>query len=236
MAREIFFVADDFGLDANTNAAIIHAHQKGALHGAALMMGQPGTEEAVKLALANPKLQIGFHLHLNDSLPLTLSQWPWKKSPAKAGFSIAFSSNARQLVRREIQQQWSAFQATGLSCVFINAHHHLHTHPFVYFTLLQILSPEFKGWIRLGAIKNFGKCPSPSHLFINCFFRFYRKHCPFRSSNTLWGVDRTFRMCSKEIAPILSQLSEGIHEFIFHPRKIGDDPDTTCLIDLQSYV
>lgn len=236
MAREIFFVADDFGLDSDTNAAIIHAHQQGTLHGAALMMGQPGTEEAIKLAQANPKLKVGFHLHLNDSQPLTTSQWPWKKSPAKAGFMIGFSPTARQLVRQEIQKQWTAFQETGLSCAFVNVHHHLHTHPFVYFTLLKTINSEFKGWIRLGSVKKLEASFSLSYPIINSFFKFYRKHCPFRFSDSLWGVDRTFRMNAKEIIPVLSQLPDGLHEFIFHPRKIGDDPDTTCLLDLRSCV
>ena len=235
MAREIFFVADDFGLDSNTNAAIIYAHQKGALQGAALMMGQPGTKEAISLALANPSLQIGFHLHLNDSIPLTQSQWPWEKSPTKAGFAIGFSSTARQLVRQEIQQQWNAFQATGLSCAFVNAHHHLHTHPFVYSLLLKTIRPNFRGWVRLGNIRNF-ETTSFSSAIINFIFKIYRKWCPFPTSQTLWGIDRTFRMSSREIIPILSQLPDGIHEFIFHPRKISDDLDTTCLIDLSSWV
>lgn len=234
MAREIFFTADDFGLDSETNAAIIYAHQKGILHGTALMMGQPGTEEAVKLARENPMLEIGFHLHLNDSQPLTIEKWPWKQSPAKAGFTVAFSLNARELVRHEIEQQWKAFQSTGLTCAFVNTHHHLHTHPFIYSSLLRTISPKFKGWMRLGDVKKFGPTSQMTSSIINFIFKAYRNHCPFRTSDTLWGIDRTFRMNSQEIAEVISKLPGGFHEFIFHPRKIRDDLDTACLLALRS--
>jgi predicted glycoside hydrolase/deacetylase ChbG (UPF0249 family) len=236
MSREIFFTADDFGLSSEVNAAILHAHHNGTLHGAALMMGQPGTEEAIALARATPSLKIGFHLHLNDSQPLTTKQWPWGNSPAKAGFAIGFSSTARGLVRHEIQQQWQAFQATQLPCAFINAHHHLHAHPYVYFTLIKMIHPHFQGWIRLGKAREFDKNNKKilSTALANRFFQFYKKFHSFRMTNTLWGIDRTFCMNPQEIRQAIVQLGDGLHEFIFHPRKIHNDPDTECLLALRS--
>src|ERR1700677_230688 len=120
------------------------------------MMAQPATEEAVSITRKTPTLQIGWHLHLNDSRPATVADWPWGKSPARAGWSIGLFRSARELVRREIFRQWELFQATGLECRFINCHHHLHAHPFVYRTLLEALGPDFKGWIRLGRLSPFG--------------------------------------------------------------------------------
>src|ERR1700690_3267244 len=75
--REVFFIADDFGMSPEVNRAIIHAHRHGVLHGASLMMGQPATEDAVRLARDNPSLQVGWHLHLCDSQPITCSAWSW---------------------------------------------------------------------------------------------------------------------------------------------------------------
>src|SRR5271168_1473148 len=101
MAKEVIFVADDFGMTSEINDAILHAHLSGHLNGAALMMAQPATAAAVKLARAHPSLQIGWHLHLNDSLPATTDRWPWGASPARAGFSIGLLPRARALMRRE---------------------------------------------------------------------------------------------------------------------------------------
>ncbi|MEZ5404913.1 MAG: ChbG/HpnK family deacetylase [Verrucomicrobiia bacterium] len=234
MAREIFFTADDFGLTSEVNAAIIHAHHHGKLHGAALMMGQPATEEAITLARKTPSLQIGLHLHLNDSQPLTMQRWPWDQSPTQAGFAIGFSSQARELARREIQQQWQAFQATDLPCAFINAHHHIHAHPYVYYTLLQTISYQFQGWIRLGKTQTFKNKTNLPTILMNHFFRLYKKFHSFRMTNTLWGVDRTFCMNPDEIRQTIVSLGDGLHEFIFHPRKIRNDLDTECLLALRS--
>src|SRR5476649_2752184 len=116
MAKEVIFVADDFGMDRETNEAILYAHTSGHLTGAALMMAQLGTEDAVAKARAHPALQIGWHLHLNDSVPATTDRWPWGASPARAGFAIGLSPSARRLMRKEIARQWELFQATGLEC------------------------------------------------------------------------------------------------------------------------
>jgi len=87
MKKQIVLVADDFGMDAKINEAILHAHVAGGLHAAALMMAQPGTEEAVAMARAHPRLQIGWHLHLNDSCPATMARWPWVLHLSRLGLA-----------------------------------------------------------------------------------------------------------------------------------------------------
>ncbi len=76
MAKEHIFVADDVSMNGEINDAILHTHLSGQLSGAALMMGQPATGEAVAMAHANPTLQIGWHLHIRDSFRSTVECWP----------------------------------------------------------------------------------------------------------------------------------------------------------------
>jgi hypothetical protein len=233
MAKELIFVADDFGMNSEINDAILHAHLSGHLTGAALMMAQPGTAEAVVLARGNPSLQIGWHLHLNDSIPATTDRWPWGPSPARAGLSIGLSQNARQLMRREVARQWELFQATGLECRFINSHHHLHSHPFVYRALLDVVGSRFGGWIRLGKPRAF-RSPSFSPLWsiLNwTYLERRRRLSAWRTTDTLWGVRP--RLDAEEVCAIVAILPDGFHEFLFHPRN-RSCPDTLCLIQLKS--
>jgi predicted glycoside hydrolase/deacetylase ChbG (UPF0249 family) len=206
--REVFFIADDFGITREANAAIVRAHREGALHGASLMMGQPATADAVALPKQTPTLQVGWHLHLSDSQPVTCATWPWGKSHWHAGFAIAFSP---ALMRREVAAQWEQFQATGLRCAFVNSHHHLHAHPFVFAELLKVLPADFGGWIRRGG--------------------WWRG--PFRVSDTLWGVHRTFRMNAAEVRAETTKLPAGLHEFLFHPRNVEHDCDFQALMELK---
>ncbi len=237
--KQVLCIADDFGADDATNEAIVHSHRHGALAGAALMMGQPGTAGAVELAGRSPTLQVGWHLHLCDSRPLTQEAWPWGASPARAGFAIGFSARARTLARREIREQWAAFRATGLPCRFVNSHHHIHVHPFVLRALVETLGEAFGGWLRWGRPRFFDRGRGDLlHRGVWLLLQAPRRRTlPFRLSTTAWGIDRTFRMNPAEVARVLPDLGEGLHEFIFHPRHRAGrsgpaDPDTRCLEEL----
>jgi predicted glycoside hydrolase/deacetylase ChbG (UPF0249 family) len=235
MAKEVIFVADDFGMNSEINKAILHAHACGSLDGASLMMGQPATDEAVKIALATPSLEVGWHLHLNDSVPATMEEWPWGASPARAGFSVGLSPRGRALMRREVARQWELFQATGLECRFVNSHHHLHAHPHIYRALLDVIGPQFPGWIRLGQARAFHA--TPLTLLWSALSQTYlnrrRRLSAWRSTDTLWGLDRVFRMNATEVQAAISALPDGFHEFLFHPRT-RSCPDTLCLLELKS--
>ena len=233
MTCKIVFTADDFGLNDNTNEAIIHSYQNGVLTGAALMVGQPGSENAVALAQEHPGLEIGWHLHIVDSQPLSLEEWPWR-TPTEAGFAIGFSRRKRELVREEIELQWNSFLKTGLRCCFVNGHHHLCIHPFVRKTLVATLGNEFDGWLRWGEPRFFGTNQISFHLLYRLLQAPHRASLPFNASSTLWGIDRTFNMNAKEVEAVLPTLSDGLHEFMFHPRHIKSDKDTQCLMELKN--
>jgi len=235
MAKKVYFIADDLGMTREINKAIIHTHLAGALSGAALMMAQSGTDDAVYCARNHPTLNIGWHLHLNDSQPATTDAWPWGDSPTAAGIQIGLSQKARSLMRREVARQWELFQATGLECRFINSHHHLHAHPLVYQALLDIVGTQFKGWIRLGQPRSF-KPATVINLWRILGFIYLerrRKLSAWRASDTLWGIDRIFKMESGEVREVMAKLPDGLHEFLFHPRTLSC-PDTLCLIELKS--
>jgi predicted glycoside hydrolase/deacetylase ChbG (UPF0249 family) len=233
--REVDFIADDFGLSADVNRATIRAHRDGALHGASLMMGQPATGDAVRMARDNPSLRIGWHLHLCDSQPVTRPAWPWDRSWWRAGWLIAYSNQSRRLMRAEIAAQWEQFCRTGLPCAFVNSHHHLHTHPAVYGALLRVLPRDWSGWIRLGAPRFFSET-GRTRLVASSeqwFWRRRRRRCPFDASDTLWGVDRLRRMRSAEVEAVMARLPAGRHEFMFHPGLAPGDGDVACLIELR---
>jgi len=233
MTRRIVFIADDFGLSDKVNEAIVHSHRNGVLTGTALMLGQSGTEHAVRLARENPDLELGWHLHIVDSHPLSCAEWPWR-TPTAAGIAVGFSRNARELVRKEIEYQWKAFLKTGLHCRFVNAHHHLCIHPFVRKTLIATLGSDFTGWLRWGSPRFFGAHQLSYQLLDRLLQIPHREHIPYELSNTLWGVDRTFAMNAEEITTVIPTLGDGLHEFMFHPRQIESDKDTQCLLELKN--
>lgn len=234
--RQIVFTADDFGLSASVNQAIMTTHEQGVLNAAALMTHQPGTEEAVDMAEATPTLCVGIHFHLTDSQPATCREWPWSTSPTVAGFAIGFSRKARLLVANELLVQWERYRELGVRCDFISFHHHLHLHPFVWREMCRVIGNDYAGWVRMPSVRAFHTSPiSKIRALITDWVRRRRAtKSGLHLSDTLWGADRTFSMDAGEVRAALSTLpSEGIHEFIFHPRH-GDDGDSRCLLALKS--
>jgi len=231
------FIADDFGLDEATNLAILRAHREGALHGASLMLGQPGSAQAVALARAHPTLQIGWHLHLCDSQPVTQAAWPWGASPGRAGLAIGLLPRARKLMREEVREQWRRFTTTGLTCAFVNAHHHLHVHPAVLREVVAVLPAGYSGWLRGFGVCCFDRHPNTTGRiaqWLGPAVRWWlRRGSPLRKSDTLWGVDRLFRMQAEEIRTVMKPLPLGLHEFVFHPRGTNPDADLDALLQLR---
>ena len=62
--------ADDFGLTAGVNRAIVELHHARVLTSTTLMARAGATSEAIRLALATPTLGVGCHVVLVDGQPV----------------------------------------------------------------------------------------------------------------------------------------------------------------------
>lgn len=203
------------------------------------MLGQPGSALAVAIAQRNPGLRVGWHFHACDSHPLTRKRWPWGRSPALAGVALLLLPTARALLRREIRAQWNQFCATGLACSFINGHHHLHIHPFIAREMRAVVPAGFRGWVRGFHVQSFGRSGHGSTARLGWLRRpaqnWLRIWNETRRSDSLWGLDRLFRMNADEVARVVPTLPAGLHEFLFHPRSAPNDADGRALRELRQH-
>jgi len=145
-SRRLIVNADDFGLSASVNEAVIRAHREGILTSASLMVNEPGFEEAIKLARENPRLGVGLHLTLlfgHSALPqeripgLVNANREFTNSPTRAGIRYFFHRNLREQLRAEIHAQFERFRATELPLDHVNGHLHLHLHPTIFSILME---------------------------------------------------------------------------------------------------
>lgn len=65
--RYLIVNGDDFGLTPGVNRGILEAHRRGVLTSTSLMVGRPGSADAIALARANRDLSVGLHLDLADA-------------------------------------------------------------------------------------------------------------------------------------------------------------------------
>jgi len=143
--RRLIVNADDFGLSASVNQAVVRAHREGVLTTASLMVNEPGFDEAVNLARENPRLGVGLHLTLlmghaalsPEKIPgLVNMRGEFSNSPVGVGMSYFFKGGLRSQLRAEIHAQFKKFRATGLTLDHVNGHLHLHLHPVVFNILM----------------------------------------------------------------------------------------------------
>ena len=68
--RRLIINADDFGLTAGVNRAIVEAHEHGVVTSATLMANGQAFADAIALAQCRPRLGVGCHIVLVDGAPL----------------------------------------------------------------------------------------------------------------------------------------------------------------------
>lgn len=145
--RGLIVTADDFGAALAVNEAVEQAHVEGILTAASLMVAGAAAADAVERAKRLPGLGVGLHVVLADGHPVL----PPERIPALVGadgrfhasmlrtaLAIAASASTRAQLHAEIEAQFEAFAATGLSLDHVNAHKHFHLHPMIASAILKI--------------------------------------------------------------------------------------------------
>lgn len=127
--------ADDFGLDAPTNAIILHAFQRGVISSATAMANMPAFAEACVLA-QQPALRdrIGLHFNLTYGRPLgraLLDQPRFCTADGELDLcvprrALRLSARERAAVLDELHAQWQHCLAQGLVPSHIDSHQHVH--------------------------------------------------------------------------------------------------------------
>jgi predicted glycoside hydrolase/deacetylase ChbG (UPF0249 family) len=133
-SRKIIVNADDFGMNAETNRAIVEAFENNVISSATLMTNMPGFDEACELAHRHRLLgKIGLHLNLTSGYPLSS---PIRRCPRfcdNVGMFRArqtrfrLSKEERLAVETEIASQIKACLDRGLCPTHLDSHHHVHT-------------------------------------------------------------------------------------------------------------
>ena len=236
--RRLIVNADDFGLSASVNAAVIRAHRDGILTTASLMVNEPGCAEAVKLAQANARLGVGLHLTLlmghsalaPEKIPgLVNAQGEFSNSPVGVGLSYFFKRHLREQLRAEIHAQFAKFHATGLQLDHVNGHLHLHLHPVVFKILMEDAAA-----LRITHLRLTRDCLARSrrhsrgHLFYKvshaAIFEFLSRRArevlalkQIRHAQITFGLLQDSRVDEAYILKLLPELPAGDSELYSHP-------------------
>ena len=133
--KNVIVNADDFGLNANANAAIIESFHKGIINSTTLMANMDGFDEAVELA-HQYKLtdKVGAHLVLTEGNPLTdearLLPYLFNKQNNSQKLFIkkffALNQTQKRIIFYEYSKQIERVQSKGIMITHLDTHHQIH--------------------------------------------------------------------------------------------------------------
>lgn len=115
--KQLIVNADDFGLSSGVNAGIAQAHLHGIVTSSSLMVRQCAAEEAAALARRLPRLAVGLHIDLWESV-FRDGQW------VRLYSRVAEEGEA---IEREVQAQLARFrELMGRQPDHLDTHQHVH--------------------------------------------------------------------------------------------------------------
>jgi hypothetical protein len=155
---------DDFGYSDAINAGIIRCHVEGILTSATILVNQPATRAAFRLARATPTLGVGWHVNLTEGVPVQ----PPRTVPTLVGRDGRFRPLVAQLagllrgttradeIERELRAQLAILLDAGIKPTHLDGHLHAHAFPRVLPIVLKLMatfeipalrSPALGAWL-----------------------------------------------------------------------------------------
>ena len=231
--------ADDFGLTAGVNRAIVEGNRQGIITSATLMATAQASEAAIELARAQPGLKTGCHVVLIDGVPLSANL------PSLTNGSARFRSSLKEFavaavrkkvaaeeIEREVEAQVRKLQSSGINLTHVDSHKHTHMFPHVLRPLLRaaracgiraVRNPfepmrSWPGsmvlgtpglWLRAAGVTAFGMFAAE--------FRSAIKEQGMASTDGTVGIAVTGLLDQDKLLRILEALPEGTWELVCHP-------------------
>jgi hopanoid biosynthesis associated protein HpnK len=249
--RQLIVNADDFGLTAGVNRAIVEAHRDGVVSSATLMASGAAFNDAVEVARALPRLSVGCHVVLTDGAPVSppgavdtllaiRSAEPERFYSSLSAFAARATLGGfdREQLVAEITAQIRKIQATGLEVTHLDSHKHAHIFPEILAAMLRaaricgvraIRSPfvPMKAIMaqqfagKRALLKRYGQVR-----ILNTFARHFRRQTPragIRAPDGVIGVIETGLLDAILLRQALTSLPEGTWELVCHPGYADAD-------------
>jgi hopanoid biosynthesis associated protein HpnK len=237
--RRLIVNADDFGLTAGVNRAIVEGNRQGIVTSATLMANAQASAAAIDLARSQPGLKTGCHVVLIDGVPLsanlpslTNGSARFRSSLKEFAIAAVRKKLAAEEIEREVEAQVRKLQSSGITLTHVDSHKHTHMFPHVLRTLLRaartcgiraVRNPfepmrTWPGsmvlgtpglWLRSAGVTAFGMFAAE--------FRSAIKEQGMVSADGTVGIAVTGLLDQHKLLRILEALPEGTWELVCHP-------------------
>ena len=236
--KRLIVNADDFGFTSGVNAGIIHAYKTGIVTSTTIMANGEAFEDAVALALANPRLGVGCHLAIVGGRPVaqpdevaSIVNNEGLLLPTLGQFMLRLARGSVKSddIVREFRAQVTRVVNAGITPTHFDSHKHSHVCPPVM-KALAVVAREFRvtrvrnpfesvfdraslsGWANV-------KQSALSAVIAPGAIRFKRlaRQYLLDTTDRFLGVKRTGMLDSDAIRSMMKGLKEGTTELMCHP-------------------
>jgi predicted glycoside hydrolase/deacetylase ChbG (UPF0249 family) len=238
MDRTVIVTADDFGLAPEINVGIVEAHSRGLVTSTSLLMNAPATGQALELAKANSRLEIGLHLSLVEGYSLSGSGFSLldqvKYFPEKPclhrhwkTFIPRFVTGRIRLpeLEMELRAQFEAFLSHFPSIPFMNGTQHLHLLPVIQDLVLRLACDYQVKWLRAPYSMISSSAHPARSAYTSVMKHLGRRLAAkaerhgIRTTDHFAGFDSSGSMNEEKFCYILSHSRPGLTEVMVHPGK-----------------
>src|SRR5262245_44549492 len=156
--KRLIVNADDFGLTAGVNRAIIEGHTRGAITSATLMANMPAFDAAVRLAREHPSLGVGLHINITQGRPVAEASRVgslindrgefWGTSGAILKRMLAGKLKIEEVVV-ELRAQIEKVLNAGLRLTHVDSHKHTHALPQICDAIIATIKDYGINAVRL---------------------------------------------------------------------------------------
>ena len=216
------------------------AHTRGVLDAASLMVNGPAAADAVRRARRMPHLRVGLHLVVIEgqatlpvaAIPDLVDAQGWFDSAQIArGVSYFCRPAVRRQLAAEIEAQYAAFAATGLTLDHANTHKHMHLHPTVGRLLMEIGARFGLRRIRVPAeppavLRACGERGGVGAHALYEWSRVLRRQARRRGlgfDRHVFGMAWTGHVTAERLLRLRRQLPAGSSEIYLHPALGRDE-------------
>ena len=238
--------ADDFGLTAGVNRAILELHSAGVVTSTTLMARGGAAEAAIEAARNTPSLGVGCHVVLVDGEPaLKPEQIPTLVDSKTGRFRDTLNAFLMRLFARRIKAeeieaeaaaQIAVLQSRGVRLTHVDTHKHTHMFPWVMRPVLRaarkagiraVRNPFEPAWAvdatAGGTWARIAEVSALRRLESACLRVIEEEGCVTTSGTV--AVVGTGILNATTVRSLLTGLPEGTWELVTHPGYSDADLD-----------
>ncbi len=217
---QVIVTADDFGLDAEVNAAIVKGVSAGFVSSVSLLVNFPSFGEACELARRHGFAdRIGLHFNVTEGRPLTDIMRRCERFCAEGVFvpehefsrRRRLSPDERTALVCEAQAQIDAARSAGISLTHLDSHNDVHAEPAIAAALASVARTA--GITRIRPARNCGERQGVIRRLQNRCFNVWLRHQGLRQVRYVGTVDDVLWLVGQERLTPTTFV-----EVVTHPR------------------